>query len=241
MARGKIRRAAPAQVMKAAPRKIAVLPASPAARGIFAADGLADANGGGGRNSQRDHVGERDGVERDLMAGERHGAEARDQGGDHGEDSALERELNGGRIAEGDEAANAREINVDGSFEQIGAMAAVVPQEIDDQDGGHVQARDGGGPAGADGAHGGRSPVSVNKNPVADGVDDVGGDEREGHDADHVHGLEAAADGEIEEQGEESHGESLGVGNGERENCRDRCACCAEAEARARRVRRGWV
>ena len=38
---------------------------------IFSSERLADANGGGRRNAERHHVGERDGVERDLMAGER--------------------------------------------------------------------------------------------------------------------------------------------------------------------------
>ena len=45
---------------------------------IAASDGLADANGRGGRDTQGDHVGEGDGVERDLVAGERYGAQASD-------------------------------------------------------------------------------------------------------------------------------------------------------------------
>ena len=45
---------------------------------IAASNGLADANGGSGRDAEGNHVGESDGVERDLVAGERDGAEAGD-------------------------------------------------------------------------------------------------------------------------------------------------------------------
>ena len=137
--RGKMSRATLAQVMKAAPRKMAVPPASRGADGIFATDGLADANGGGGGDAERNHVGEGDSVQRDLVAGERHGTEARDQRGDQCEDAALERELHGGGKAESDETADARKIDVDGRLEQFGAMAAVVPEQIADEDGGHVE------------------------------------------------------------------------------------------------------
>ena len=71
--------------MKEAPRKMAVLPAS-RAPGIAAADGLADANGGGGGDAERNHVSESDGVEGDLVAGEGDGAEAADERCDQGED-----------------------------------------------------------------------------------------------------------------------------------------------------------
>ncbi len=107
--------------------------------------------------------------------------------------------MKGSGVTESEQAANARKVDVDWSFQQVGAMAVVVPQEIDDEHGGHVQARECSGPPGADGAHGGRAPFAVDEHPVADGVDDVGGDEREGHDADHVHGLQATAHREVEQ------------------------------------------
>jgi len=43
---------------------------------ITAPDGLTYADGGGGRNAERDHVGEGDGVDGDLVTGERDGTEA---------------------------------------------------------------------------------------------------------------------------------------------------------------------
>ena len=46
---------------------------------ILAADGLADAHRRSGGDAERNHVGERDGVESDLMAGKRNGPEAADQ------------------------------------------------------------------------------------------------------------------------------------------------------------------
>src|SRR5260221_379660 len=45
---------------------------------IAASDCLADANGRGGGNAERNHVGEGDSVERDLVAGERYGAKTCD-------------------------------------------------------------------------------------------------------------------------------------------------------------------
>jgi hypothetical protein len=62
-------------VMKTAPRKMAVLPAA-------AADGLADADSRSAGNAERNHVGERDGVERDLVCRERDGTEPRDESRD---------------------------------------------------------------------------------------------------------------------------------------------------------------
>ena len=77
---------------------------------IAASDGLADADGGGGRDAERDHVGERDSVESDLVTGEWNGAEARDERGDGGKDADFGGHLESGREAEGEEAADARGI-----------------------------------------------------------------------------------------------------------------------------------
>src|SRR5262249_60888630 len=96
---------------------------------ILAPESLADADGGCGGNTERNHVGERHGVERDLMRGERNGAEARDERGDGGKDPALERELHGRGNAERDEAADASEVHVYGSLEQLSAVLVVVPEK----------------------------------------------------------------------------------------------------------------
>src|SRR5579885_3356860 len=83
-------------------------------------------------------------------------------------------------------------------------MAAVVPEQIADENNREVYAGKRRGPAGTDDAHGGSAPFAVNENPVKERVDDVCGDQREGDRPDQVHGLDAAADSEIEEQGKES-------------------------------------
>ena len=77
---------------------------------VAASDGLADANSGGGGDAEWNHVSERDGIERDLMAGERNGAESRDERGDGGEDADFGGELDAGGQAERDEAADAGKI-----------------------------------------------------------------------------------------------------------------------------------
>src|SRR5579885_2445530 len=93
-------------------------------------------------------------------------------------------------------------------------MAAVVPEQIADENNREVYAGKRRGPAGTDDAHGGSAPFAVNENPVKERVDDVCGDQREGDRQDQVHGLDAAADSEIEEQGKESEGQRFHIGNG---------------------------
>ena len=73
--------------MKEAPSRMAVLPALRAADRIAAAEGLADSNGGCRGEAERNHVGESDGVEGDLVAGLCDGAETGDERCDQGEDS----------------------------------------------------------------------------------------------------------------------------------------------------------
>ncbi len=99
---------------------------------IFAAEGLADADGGSGGDAERNHEGEGDGVERDLMAGEWDGAETRDECGDESEDADFHGDLHGGGNAESEEMANALKIEFNGSFEEVGVVPMVVPEEIDD-------------------------------------------------------------------------------------------------------------
>ena len=138
---------------------------------IAASDGLADANGGGGRDAEGNHVGESDGVERDLVAGEGNGAKTRDQGGDGGEDGDFGGHLHSGGKAEGDEPTDAREIRARRCSTHFGVVARVVPEKKNDQDGGQVGARDGGGDAGADYAEHGKTPVAEDEEIVAEDID----------------------------------------------------------------------
>ena len=50
---------------------------------------------------------------------------------------------------------------------------------------------------------------------VAEDVDEIGSDEREGDWADEVHPLQGATEGEVEEQRDEAEGQSVHVGAGE--------------------------
>ena len=70
--------------------------------GRTAAEGLADADGGGGREAERNHVGEGDGVESDLVAGLGDGAETGDEGSDESEYADFSGELECGGKAERD-------------------------------------------------------------------------------------------------------------------------------------------
>ena len=83
------------------------------------------------------------------MAGERDGAEAGDERGDEGEDGDFGGHLKGGGKTESDEATDALEIGIGGSFEEIGAMAVVVPEKIGDEEKAEIGSRECGGQAGA--------------------------------------------------------------------------------------------
>ena len=166
---------------------------------ILAAEGLSNADSGGGRDAQGNHVGEGDGVERDLMAGLGDGPEACDQGGGKGEDADFGGELTSGGNAECEKMTNAAKVDVDGSVEKIGVMAAVVPEEVAEEKSREISAGDCGGDTGAGNAQGRQTELAVDEDPIAGEVDDVGGDEGESDGADHVHPLEGAANGEIEE------------------------------------------
>ena len=96
-------------------------------------------------------------------------------------------------------------------------MAAVGLQDGDEQHGHEVEAGEAGGPGGADDSVGGDVEgvvrvrasadlevplVAVDEDPVADEVDEVGGDEREGDGLGEVRGLQVAAEGEVERAAE---------------------------------------
>ncbi len=182
---------------------------------IAATDRLADADGGGGRDAEGNHVGEGDGVESDLVAGKRDGAETGDQRGNGCEDGDFGGHLHGSGKTQGNKAADAIEVGAKRGFAHVGLVSRVVPEKKNDEDRGEVGARDGGGDAGADDTEHGKSPVAEDEEIVAEEIDEVGGDEREGDGADEIHALEGAAKSEVEEQRDESEGEGVHVGTSE--------------------------
>ena len=184
--------------------------------GLSASDGVAHANGGSGGNAQRDHIGEGNGVERNLVARKSDGSQAADKGGGESEDADFQGDLNGCGKPQRDKAADASEVNIDRSLEQLGAVTAIVPEQIADEYDCQIQAGNGCGPARTHHAHRGSAPFAVDENPIEEGVDDVGAHEREGNRLGHVHGLQAASDSEIKQERKKAEGQRLHVGNGER-------------------------
>jgi len=97
----------------------------------------------------------------------------------------------------------------------VSVVARVVPEEEDDNNSSEIGARDGGGDAGADHAEHGETPVAEDEKIVAEEVDQIGGDEREGDGADQVHALQRAAEGEVKKKRNEAEGERVHIGAGE--------------------------
>src|SRR5208337_1228862 len=152
-----------------------------------------------GRDAERHHVGEGDSVESDLVASERNGCQPCDERGDEGENTDFGGELQCCGQAEGNEAADALDIDFNGSFQKVGAVAVVVPEKIADQNEGEVGARDGRGPAGAGHTKRGEAELAKDEDVIASEVDKVGSDQGEGDGANHVHALKGAANGEVEQ------------------------------------------
>ena len=149
------------------------------------------------------------------MAGEWNGTKPGDERGDQCKDAAFQCELNRCRQSEGNEAADAREVDVDGSSQKFSAVFSVVPQQIANKHRSHIKTRDSRGPARTNRPHRRHSPFAIDQNPVAKCINHVRADQREGHRPHHVHGLQAATHREIEKQGQQADGQRLGVGNGE--------------------------
>ena len=83
---------------------------------VATADGLAYANGGGRGNAQRNHIGEGDSVESDLVAGERNGTQPRNERSNESENGDFGGELESRGKTEGNELADTLEIGLNGSF-----------------------------------------------------------------------------------------------------------------------------
>src|SRR5277367_1908732 len=103
---------------------------------------------------------------------------------------------------------------LDGRLQQASAVAVVVPEDIADQGGGEVDTGPGSGPPRTDRAPGAKAQLAVDEDQVAAGVDEVGSDEGEGDGTHDVHGLHAAADGEIEKKRKRAPSEGFRIGNG---------------------------
>ena len=96
----------------------------------------------------------------------------------------------------------------------MGLVSRVVPEKKNDEDRGEVSAGDGGGNAGAYDTERGKAPMAEDEEIVADGIDEIGGDEREGDGADKIHALQSAAEGEVEKKRNEAEGKGVHVGTG---------------------------
>ena len=166
--------------------------------GIAAAECLADTNGGGGRESEGNHVGEGDGVKSDLMTCLGDGAKTRDESGDKTEDGDFGGELERGGKTKSDEFADAGEVRVKGGAEEFGFVVGVVPEKVDSEDEREIRAGDASSDAGAGHAESGEAEFAENEDVIAGDVDQISGDESEGDGANHVHALERAANSEIE-------------------------------------------
>ncbi len=138
------------------------------------------------------------------MTGEGEAAHGADEEGDKTEDGDFDEDLAAGGGTEECEAADAGGFEVVPHAAEAVAVTAFDPPERDDHEESQVAAGDGGGETCAGDAEGGdvdwAPGVAEDEEPVADGVDEVRGDERDGDGADVVEGLQVAAEGEVEEE-----------------------------------------
>jgi hypothetical protein len=183
--------------------------------GITPTDGLADTDGCSGGDSEGDHVSESDGIEGDLVRSEGNSAKSSDEGSDGRENGDFGGELEGCGKSESDELADALEIGLNGSIEELGFVARIVPEQIAYQDRGEIGPGDRGGPARASDAENGETKFAEDKYIIAEKIDEVGSDEGKRDGPYHVHALKSSANGEIEKQGKETTGKRAHIGGGE--------------------------
>ncbi len=206
-----------------------------------AADGVAYAHGGGGGDGEGHHEGGAGALQRDFVAGERESAKGGDECGDEGEDGDLDEDGGAGGRAEEEEFAEVLVLDahqprgalvedlldlyggaVAEACEEAVVVVAVGTPDGEDEDGHEVEAGEAGGPGGAGDTEGGDAiaapgdipVVAEDQKPVHSRVDEVGGDEGEGDGAAVVVGLQVAAEGEVEQQGEGAVVEALHGGDG---------------------------
>ena len=142
------------------------------------------------------------------MSGEGETAHDSDEEGDHAEDGDFDEDLTAGGGSEEGEATDAVGLEVASHAGEAVVVAALDAPEGDDHEEGEIAAGEGGGEACACDSEGGDSEMaegmapimSVDEEPVADYVDEVGCDESDGDGTDVVEGLKVAAEGEVEKE-----------------------------------------
>ncbi len=150
------------------------------------------------------------------MAGQRYGVEPADQGGRGCEYAHLEENLHPGGKAESQQAADAREIGA-GFIAQ--PARAIAPEDEAQQQGGHVDARDHGGPGGSRYTHRRRAPVSVDQCPVAGHIHEVGGDQRKHYGPRYVYRLQVAPRREVNQQRKSAPRDGVQVRSKQAQHC----------------------
>ena len=181
---------------------------------VAAADGLTNTDSSGGGQAQWNHVGECDGVERDLMAGLDHGAEARDQSGHEGKNGNFSGELKCSGKAKGNQFTDTVEVGPDGCLQELGLVVGVVPEQINDENEGEIGAGKARSDAGACDTVGRKAKFAEDQNVVSGEVDEIGTDKGKGNRANHVHALERTAESKVQEEREETGRESAHIGRG---------------------------
>ena len=124
--------------MKAAPRPIAAKPARRVPAASLPSDGMTDTHGRRHRDAERHHEQDRGDLQRDLMRGERGGADPAHQDGGDGEQAVFEQERAGDRRADHDQPAEQRPVDAPEAAEH--AEFAERPLRIGDPEAGHAHA-----------------------------------------------------------------------------------------------------
>ena len=167
---------------------------------IAGADAVADPHGAGRRHAEWHHERRAGDVERDLMRGARHRIETSGKRRGQAEHTHFERDLRGGGEAEPPQTHEALARQATRDIRESRRARAVDPTRGEPQHAEHVDARDARRPRGAGHAERRQAQLTVDERPVGGGIQQVGGDEREGDWGDDVHPLQVAADRGVEQQ-----------------------------------------
>ncbi len=181
-------------------------------------EGVADADGEGGGESERDHEGGGGAVDRDLVGGERDVSEGADEDGSSDECAHFDEHLQAHGNADGEESGEfgfaERGEPADGQRGGEGAGGEDVGGESDEGGG----AGDEGGDSGTFDAEGGAAEVAEDENPVEENVEENAAQGDPEDDPRGAFGFGEVFEAHAGEGGHEGPGDPVEVGRGDRED-----------------------
>jgi hypothetical protein len=206
---------------------------------ISRADGVADGNGRGGRQAERDHIGQGGVIESDLMRGKLDGREP--ASGKRGQipGTDLQHNLSGGGSAKPDKLADLEQTDTRPVAEERVTTCALVTPGESEKNNGHRKAGYAGGDGRAVHAEARKAELAIDEDPVAKPVEEIGNDKGDENDVDLAYALKVSACSGVQKQRQRPECKDAEIAAGRRRDLlRDADVGKAEAGGNAQQHKR---